>query len=164
LHSATLGLTKATTLTLGSNLENLDASDTGATLLNLTGNGLSNILTGNDAHNVLTGGKGADVFAFSNLPADPASADLVTDFVHGTDHLAFDQAVFNTLSFNIDGSLGVGQFTTGIADSATRLIYDTSAGNLYYDVDGNGSTAAVLLVTLGVSLHPTLTEADILHV
>ncbi|MDY0870359.1 M10 family metallopeptidase [Dongia rigui] len=49
-----------TTLTVGTNIENLDASDTGSTKLNLTGNALSNELTGNDADNVLDGGAGDD--------------------------------------------------------------------------------------------------------
>ena len=53
-------LEKATTLTLGANLEHLDASQTGSTKLNLTGNAANNILTGNDADNTLNGGAGND--------------------------------------------------------------------------------------------------------
>ncbi|WP_024929104.1 type I secretion C-terminal target domain-containing protein [Methylophilus sp. OH31] len=52
--------TTFTTLTLGTNLENLNASLTGSTKLNLTGNALANTLTGNDANNILDGGVGAD--------------------------------------------------------------------------------------------------------
>lgn len=53
-------MANATTLTLAANLENLDASDTGLTKLNLTGNALNNTLTGNDANNILDGGAGVD--------------------------------------------------------------------------------------------------------
>ncbi|WP_051412792.1 calcium-binding protein [Methylophilus sp. 5] len=53
--------TTFTTLTLGANLENLDASDTGSTKLNLTGNALANTLTGNDEDNILDGGAGVDI-------------------------------------------------------------------------------------------------------
>jgi serralysin len=53
-------MNNATTLTLGANLENLDASLTGSTKLNLTGNALANTLTGNDADNILDGGAGVD--------------------------------------------------------------------------------------------------------
>ncbi|TDQ80908.1 hemolysin type calcium-binding protein [Dongia mobilis] len=60
LASATLALAVPTTLTLAANFEHLDASDTGATKLNLTGNTLANTLTGNDADNILDGGAGAD--------------------------------------------------------------------------------------------------------
>ncbi|MCQ4347467.1 M10 family metallopeptidase C-terminal domain-containing protein [Pseudomonas stutzeri] len=52
------GLT--TTLVLGANLENLDASQTGTTRLNLTGNALANRLIGNDGDNLLSGGAGND--------------------------------------------------------------------------------------------------------
>ena len=53
-------LSKASTLTLATNLEKLDASQTGNTLLNLKGNASDNILTGNEAANILTGGAGND--------------------------------------------------------------------------------------------------------
>ena len=60
LVSGTLALSKTTTLTLGANIENLDASDTQETRLDLTGNALNNILTGNAYGNVLNGGLGID--------------------------------------------------------------------------------------------------------
>ena len=53
-------LTVYKTLTLGANLEVLDASDTGDILLNLKGNALNNELYGNDANNKLDGAKGDD--------------------------------------------------------------------------------------------------------
>jgi Ca2+-binding RTX toxin-like protein len=49
-----------TTLTLDTELENLDASQTTSTKLNLTGNASDNVLTGNAAANVLSGGAGND--------------------------------------------------------------------------------------------------------
>ena len=55
-----IALSKASTLTLATNLEKLDASKTADTWLNLKGNALDNILTGNDAANILTGGPGND--------------------------------------------------------------------------------------------------------
>jgi Ca2+-binding RTX toxin-like protein len=45
---------------LGANLENLDARDTGAIRLNITGNAAANTLYGNAGANVLNGGLGAD--------------------------------------------------------------------------------------------------------
>jgi Ca2+-binding RTX toxin-like protein len=85
-------LSKASTLTLSANLENLDASSTGNSWLNLKGNALANILTGNAANNILTGlagndtligsdgedlligGKGADTY---NLTETIAATDIV---------------------------------------------------------------------------------------
>lgn len=53
-------LMRATTLTLGANLERLDAGPTADTKLNLTGNALDNELIGNDADNLLIGLAGND--------------------------------------------------------------------------------------------------------
>lgn len=53
-------LSKAVTLKLVKNFENLDISQTGDTNFNLTGDATNNILTGNAGINVIDGGKGAD--------------------------------------------------------------------------------------------------------
>ncbi len=55
--------TSAYTHTLATEIEHLDASATGSSLLNLTGNAANNQLTGNSAANLLDGGKGADTMA-----------------------------------------------------------------------------------------------------
>ena len=60
LRGGNTTLVTVSSLTLGANLENLDASGTGSSKLNLTGNGLDNILTGNNAANILDGGIGTD--------------------------------------------------------------------------------------------------------
>ena len=60
LRGGNTTLTTTTTLTLGANLENLDASGTSTAKLNLTGNALANTLTGNAADNILDGGLGSD--------------------------------------------------------------------------------------------------------
>ena len=53
-------LTATTTILLTANIEKIDASATGTTLLNITGNVLNNYLIGNDASNILSGGAGND--------------------------------------------------------------------------------------------------------
>ncbi len=75
-------LVKAATLTLGANLENLDASQTGATKLNLKGNALTNVLTGNDADNVLTGLAGNDTLN-GGAGHDALDGGLGQDTVNG---------------------------------------------------------------------------------
>ena len=60
LRGGNAALATVATIALANNLEDLDASATGTTRLNLTGNTLGNVLTGNAAHNVLNGGAGAD--------------------------------------------------------------------------------------------------------
>ena len=51
---------RSTTLRVANDFENMDASKTGSTKLNLIGNALNNILTGNDRGNILDGGDGDD--------------------------------------------------------------------------------------------------------
>ncbi|RIA20489.1 Ca2+-binding RTX toxin-like protein [Ectopseudomonas oleovorans] len=72
---------KATTLTLAANLENLDASLTGNLNLNLTGNKDNNIIIGNSGNNILNGGAGDDTLyageGGNNILIGGAGADVM---------------------------------------------------------------------------------------
>lgn len=114
----------------------------------------------------LTGGSGADTFVFDTAPG-ATNRDTVTDFVHGTDKLAFSARAF--AGIGPAGALAAGAFWSGAGvtaahDASDRLIYDTTSGKLFYDADGTGATAARLVATLGVNTHPDLTAADLLIV
>lgn len=76
-----LGLTVASTLTLGANLEYLNIEDTVANRLNITGNALDNYLVGNDADNTIDGGKGADTM-LGNGGDDTFIVDNANDLTH----------------------------------------------------------------------------------
>jgi serralysin len=82
----------AATLTIGANLENLNASDTGTTKLNLTGNILANTLTGNDANNILDGGAGIDTL-IGGLGDDTYVLDLKATLVSGIFTAVFDDTI-----------------------------------------------------------------------
>ena len=181
--SGTFNLTKATTLTLGANLENLDASGATNTKLNLaantlTGNNEANILNGlggNDqllggagadtliggiGKDTLTGGAGNDIFRFDTALSAATNVDAITDFTLG-DKIQLENAVFAKLV--TVGALSAANFVSGAGAVALDLkdfiIYDTATGNLSYDADGSGAGAAVQFATLtGI---PTLTIADI---
>ena len=94
------------THTLGAHLENLTLTGSGA--INGTGNTLNNVITGNGGNNILNGGAGADTligglgndrllggsaadsFIFrsvSESSTGATSADVITDFVRGTDKI-----------------------------------------------------------------------------
>ena len=158
---------------LSANIEN--AKLVSDVAFNLTGNDSDNTLTGNARGNslngglgkdTLTGGAGADTFIFDKLPTDNLHADLVTDFAHGIDHIAFNQSIFSSIDFGPGaGPHPVGQFVTGAGlttaqDTSTHLIYDTSLGNLYYDADANSGGAAILIATFGATNHPQLSASD----
>ena len=130
-------LAKATTFTLSSTLENLDASQTGTTWLNLNGNSVDNVITGNAADNIidgksgndtldggdgddiligglgrdtLTGGHGADVFQFNSIKELGLGSlrDFITDFTSGVDRFDFSRLDANTLIKGINAFTFIG--------------------------------------------------------
>lgn len=172
--------------TLSANVENLTLTGTatldgtGNTLANtLLGNGGANRLTGlagNDTLNgaagadslsgglgadTLTGGTGADMFVF-DVRESGANRDAITDFAHLTDKLAFDRAAFTDLAALPAGPLDPAQLALGTAATTAQhhFIYTQSTGSLYYDADGAGGAAQVLVALL--TTKPALTTTDIL--
>lgn len=178
--------------TLALNVENLILTGTAA--IDGTGNKDANVLTGNAGNNVLsglggadsidggagndtlnggagqdrlTGGLGSDTFVFSTLTSTTfgSSVDTLTDFAASEgDKLAFSKAAFTALG--AVGALGADAFYAGTAahDATDRIIYNQATGNVFYDPDGIGSRAAVLVATLGDTVHPALSFTDILIV
>ena len=177
------------TYALGSTLENLTL--TGSEEINGTGNALANVLTGNDGANeliglagddtlkgmsgddglsgglgkdTLWGGDGDDIFVFSAVLNATTNVDKIMDFTLGADQIALDEAIFAALfvdSFDAsDIRSGAGFTTAATADQ--HLIYNSTTGNLYYDADGSGGTAAKLFATVNINgAHPTaLTTED----
>lgn len=175
------------TRTLGANLERLTLS--GAAAINGTGNTLANILTGNGAANTLngaagndilngglgndtligstgndtlTGGAGYDSFLFNTALNASTNKDTITDFAAVYDTIKLENAIFTQLITT--GTLAAANFrasTAGTAaDANDYILYDTDSGALFYDADGNGAGARVQFALLGVSSHPTITNAD----
>ena len=129
-----------------------DLAGTGNALANsLTGNSGANRLDGGAGADILTGGDGADLFVFSTT-LGAGNVDSVTDFVLGSDHIQLATTVFGGLG-PANQPLSASLFASGAgmvaaADAATRIVFDTNTGNLYYDVDGAGGAAAQLFATL----------------
>lgn len=123
----------------------------------LLGNDGADRLIGEEGVDLLTGGAGADVFAFIKMGA--TNRDIITDFRAIDDALHFENAVFSAFSYT--GRLRAADFVLGTAaaDGADRFIYQQSTGNLWYDRDGSGSAAKVLVAELADGT--SLTVADI---
>lgn len=145
---------------VGRHVERLNLLDrpSGTNNLNATGNELDNFVGGNSGNNiinggegfdVLTGGAGADYFVF-NTALSAANADRINDFTSVDDTIRLDNAVMTALGGT--GVLSAAMFwqsTAGVAhDADDRIIYDSDGGQLYYDADGNGAGARVLIATL----------------
>jgi Ca2+-binding RTX toxin-like protein len=131
--------------------------------VNLFGNEFNNIIAGNDGRNVLGGGGGndtlwgyggADTFFFFG-PNE--GADVIADFTPGEDKIAFSRG-FNMPPGTL-AETGV-DFVLGAAatSAAASVVYNASTGGLYWDVDGSGSSSAVLLATL--ANHAVLKQSD----
>ena len=125
----------------------------------LTGGAGNDTLIGGAGTDTLTGGTGADTFCF-NVQPSAAGRDLLKDFVHGLDTLQFDHDVFGSLSA---GTLADGQFVTGTGalDADDFIIYNSSTGILYYDIDGSGAASALEIAQIGSTSHPQLLATDI---
>jgi Ca2+-binding RTX toxin-like protein len=145
------------TLSAGASVE-LVTTDlaTGTNAINLTGNELANTIVGNDGVNlldgkggsdILVGRTGADTFAFTTA-IGAGNVDRLLDFQGGVDKIALDDAVFTAIGPT--GALNANAFVTGsaAADASDRIIYNNATGQLFYDADGTGAIAAVLIATL----------------
>jgi Ca2+-binding RTX toxin-like protein len=108
-------------------------------------------LDGGLGNDTLVGAAGVrDEFVFRRMGSD--NADRIVGF-ETRDALWFTQRVFTEIGeagvFSDDDErffAGAGARSGREADD--RLIYDTSSGNLYYDADGSGGGASIIVATL----------------
>lgn len=116
----------------------------------LTGGEGDDKIVGGAGKNDLTGGAGADTFVFKG---EVGAQDTIRDFVSGEDLIRLDGSAFTGLAH---GALGDGVFVANATGEATdavqRLVYDTTDGSLFYDADGSGVGAAVLIAKLGAGV------------
>jgi uncharacterized protein (TIGR01370 family) len=174
------------TLTLAgtSEVEVIAAQDTNSTaFMDLGGNEFNNVIIGNAASNllignagndtiygqagddllvgglgndVLVGGAGNDVFNLGQQFGG-TTFDIVTDYVVANDQVRLSNAAFPVLA---NGSLPSAAFTIGTAatTAAHRIIYNSTTGDLLYDADGTGTTAATMFANIGAGLAMTASE------
>jgi len=122
------------------NVENLTL--TGSANLNATGNSGDNVLAGNAGSNLLRGGAGDDVFRFGGT-LGAGNIDTIADFERAGAPSG-DAIWLNHLSFSglATGGLAPTAFEAGTDNlanaTATRVIYNTSSGALFFDADGSG--------------------------
>jgi Ca2+-binding RTX toxin-like protein len=134
-------------------------SNDGTAAVDLTGNEFGQTIVGNTGDNridgkggsdTLRGLAGDDTFVFSTALA-PDNVDHIVDFNSIHDTIELSQAIFSVLPA---GGLAASAFHvgTGAVTADQHIIYDSAAGTLYYDADGNGSGAAVSFATLATGL------------
>jgi len=153
---------------LPANVENLQANDIyGTDPLSLTGNALANFIWGTHGDNLIAGRGGidqlygyggSDRFLFNTAPGRD-NYDFLGDFQAGVDKILLDNSVYSALA---DGALAPGAFRAGAAaaDADDRIIFNPQNGGVFFDPDGSGAGAAVLLAI--VPLGQMLTSNDFL--
>ena len=134
------------TLGAGVSVEALVAQDRGSTTgIRLTGNEVSqtivgtagaDTLSGGGGTDVLIGGAGADVFVLGT-----GGVAGLADFQSSTDRIALGQGL------NVGTALDASEFLVGTAATTAeqRVVFNQQTGQLFYDADGNGAGAAVLI-------------------
>ncbi|MEO7221179.1 MAG: autotransporter-associated beta strand repeat-containing protein [Devosia sp.] len=124
----------------------------------LKGGGGNDVLVGGRDKDVLEGGGGKDQFVF-NTKIGTDSVDTVKDFHHGEDKLLLGALQFAAIGSKLDANEFYAKAgATKAHDASDRIIYNTSNGRMYYDDDGKGGHAAVLVAKLAG--HPSLSVAD----
>ncbi len=165
LHPSDQGYQKIANKWLEGILDNYGTQNDLEGVTEVTGSSLDDVITGSSADNRIEGGEGndeltgsggADTFVYSN---PSAGIDTITDFNPAEGDL-FEISASSFGGGLTPGALAANQFVLGTeaADTDDRFVYDTATGNLFFDVDGNGNTAATLLAILDGNL--TLGEAQ----
>jgi serralysin len=150
---------------LGLNIERLNLTGTAA--INGSGNSLNNTIKGNSAANILYGGAGNDILT-GGLGADIFQFNSTTEGIDTISDFTFDDRI-GIFASGFGGGLSAGtaldvaqllSVTSGSAATNTsqRFIYNSTNGGLFFDLDGNGASAAVQFATL--SSQPTLTATN----
>lgn len=125
-------------------------------------------LDGGTGKDTLTGDSGLDVFIF-NLAPVAADADRIADFTSGEDTIRLAGSKFAAIGAKLEKAEFYAKGgATSAHDSSDRVVYDTNTGRLYFDKDGKGGAAAVLIATLAnkagivrsdIEIAPAFTDA-----
>lgn len=109
----------------------------------MTGGANPTDLHGGGGSDVLIGGGGKTGFWFDTAIGN-GDVDNLSKFSVAKDGIYLSQTIFSGIR-NL-GDLSASAFAVGNAATTadTRIIFDRTSGNLFYDADGNGAGAAVL--------------------
>lgn len=117
----------------------------------IIGLGGGDVIRGRAGNDDLLGSAGADTFIFEAAGA-ANGVDKIRAFIAAEDTLQF---------YTADGYDALAGFTVGTtaAGAGAQFVYDAASDNLWYDADGAGGAAQVLLANL---YETTLTGANII--
>lgn len=131
--------------------------DSRSLIENAIGGAGNDVLIANQAVNRLAGGAGADIFRF-NAVTDTGRgdlADVITDFVSGSDRMDLSGIDANSNSADDDPFTFVG--TAAFTGQAGQLRYEVSGSGIRLFADVNGDAVPDFELVVG---SPTITAAD----
>jgi VCBS repeat-containing protein len=151
-------------LTEPGNTTDVIASSSGAETLNggggndlLFGNNGSDTIFGDNGRDLLVGGGSSDTFDFNatnESGTSTATADVIADFVHGTDKI--DVSGIDPISGGPDNA-----FTFNVATPTNNGIWYTEGAGLtlvHFDTNGNNATDEMLIILTGTGLGLAATD------
>jgi Ca2+-binding RTX toxin-like protein len=123
----------------------------------------SDELDGREGNDRLEGAAGNDRYTFTVSPGT-ANADTVVGFVSGMDSIVLDASAHLNIGPSGSFSSGDNRFASGPGlnssqSLSTRVIYNTTTGQLWYDPDGSQAGGPQLIATLQGA--PALSATDI---
>ena len=129
----------------------------------IVGTPFANTIVGREGRDTLKGQAGADAFVFDRaLGAN--NVDRIIDFntneANEGDILKMKGSVFGGMSA---GALAAADFVAGTAalDASDRFIFDQASGQLWFDADGSGAGAQVLVATFEQNAQVTAADIEI---
>jgi RTX calcium-binding nonapeptide repeat (4 copies) len=125
------------------------------------GLGGGDFIVGLGGSDLLIGGEGQDLFHFVGIGDGGAGGDVIQDFVSGFDRISVQGAFFGLGS---PGGVAIDSFRFVAGTQAnlatSQFIYNGATRQLFYDQDGTGAGAQVLLATLQAGA--TMAAGDII--
>ena len=105
----------------------------------------NDFINGDKGNDNLSGNAGSDTFAFSQVGT--ANADVVVDFVSGTDKIALASSTFTSLGVSVEANefQVIANFNPGNTPIANGLVYDSTNGKLYFLSGGAAQEVATFV-------------------
>lgn len=155
LDNAIKGNAAANKISGGSGNDNVGGAAGNDTILGGYGN---DTILGGAGNDKLSGNSGWDTFVFNTKLSKLTNVDTITDFNVADDTIYLENAIFTKLTAT--GTLNSDSFRIGTkaADRSDHIIYNKATGELFYDADGSGASAAVLFAKLAKGLALTAND------
>ncbi len=167
-------------LSAAANIEILStAAAGGVTAIDLTGNSIAQTITGNEGANrlsglggndtmnggggsdtlnggtgtdLLVGGLGADTFVFDTA-LGATNIDTIGGYIVADDMIQLSSAIFTGLAAGALNAAAFASNATGLAErTSDHIIYQSTTGKLFFDVDGLGGAAGQQFATVAANL------------